>query len=790
MKKRYDTRNTSGAGLKKRLFFTSMLNINTVLLLGATATPMLTYAVGVNDTTSFAIPAGDLQKGLLAIAEQSKQTISFNPALVVDYQSAALVGNYSTRQAVLSLLQGTPLVLITTDNGTLTIVSSRSQDVDTAKSDNKTLPGITVSAAGEEGFLSSNTATTRSGAPLQLTPQSVAVVNSEVMRKQSAQTVSDVLRNVSGVTVMPSSLGSSSVNIRGYQASVLVEGFNASSSSTPLDFPAIALESVEVLKGPGAILVGSSSPGGVVNIVRKKPQAEARNEINIGYGSYNEHQLGLDSTGALNDDGRLSYRVITSGSKSDRNAAHYDGKKDFYFAPSLRWKDDTTDFTLSFSRNVRTTPFNPYTVMYHGKPWTGNLPEPLGRKDDKLTLRQNVFSYSLEQVLSDHWTFFSKATYDDSQSYQYGWYNGLELAEDMTVWLNTFSQGGESRALDTENYLKAKYEWGDLASTSIVGVSASRTNSVTYQALSFGDWYNVPIQQPLPDLPSAKAPYRKYYGESRPLGAFLQQNVDYNDWHLTSGLRYSSEWHGVFNHSEASDSEREEVWSPSVGLLYEITPWVAIYGNYIKGYQPPSYRKNNGDLLPSQISKQNEVGLKFDLLDSRLSITTAAYRIRFNNYQYFSYTSEDYVSGPGYSSEGFEVDVQGNVLPGLDIIGHYNYGKTDFSVDSDAHEALPRHHASLWANYQFQSPQLSGFSAGVGLTYSSAANMDRQKAYTIPAQLQTDASLAYIYGKYGLNFTVKNLFNQDLYVSSLGGEPQFVPLQQPRSFLLTASYQF
>ncbi|MEC5321548.1 TonB-dependent receptor, partial [Brenneria populi subsp. brevivirga] len=676
------------------------------------------------------------------------------------------------------------------DNGTLTIVSSQSNSIEAARANADTLPAITVNAEGEEGFLASGTATTRSGAPLYLTPQSVSVVNQEVMRKQSSQTVTDALRNVSGVTVMPSSLGSSSVNIRGYQSSVLVEGFNASSSSTPLDFPTIALESVEVLKGPGAILVGSSSPGGVVNIVRKKPQSESRHEINIGYGSYNERQLGFDSTGALNDDGRLSYRVITSGTQSDRNAAHYDGKKNFYFAPSLRWNDDTTDFTLSFSRNVRTAPFNPYSVMYRGKPWTGALPEPLGRKDDKLTMRQNIFSYSLEQVLSDNLTFISKATYDDSRFFQYGWYNGLELDDDMTVWLNTFSQGGESRALDTENYLKARYDWGDLISTSIAGISASRSNSVTYQPLSYGDWYNVSIREPLPDLPSAQAPYQKLYGESRPFGAFLQQNVDYGDWHLTGGLRYSGSWHGVFDHSEASDSEREEVWSPSVGLLYEITPWVAIYGNYINGYQPPSYRDNNGNLLPSQTSKQNEVGLKFDLLDSQLSITTAAYRIRFNNYQYFSYSEGDYVAGPGYTSEGFEIDIQGRVSPGLDIIGHYNYGKADFSVDSDTHAALPRHQASLWANYQFQSPRLNGLSAGLGLTYSSVAYLDRQRTYTIPAQVQTDASLAYAYGQYSLNLTVKNLFNEDLYVSSLSGAPQFVPLQQPRSFLLTASYQF
>ncbi|MCL2893255.1 TonB-dependent siderophore receptor [Brenneria tiliae] len=782
-------RERRGASVFYRIFFTGALMFKTGALLGV-AVPLAANAATAQEQVAFSIPTGDLQQGLLAVARQSGQTISFTPALVDNYRHAALNGRYSTREAILFLLRGTPLLLTATDNGTLTISSSRQDGVEQALDGQQALPAITVSASADEGFLTDTTQTTRSGAPLHLTPQSITAVNSEVMRQQGAQNVADALRNVSGVTVQPGSMGASSVNIRGYQSSVLVDGFNASSLSTPLDFPAIALESVEVLKGPGALLVGSSSQGGVVNITRKRPQAEDQHEIRLGYGSYNERQLALDTTGGLTDDGRLSYRLIISGVKSDRNSAHYDGKKDFYFAPSLRWQDDTTDFQLSFSRNVKNTPYNPYTVMYRGKPWTGDLPQPLGRKDDKLTLRQNIFSYSLEQKLSANWEFISKASYDDSQMFQYGYYNGLELADDMTVWLNTYAQGGHGRSLDTENYLRAKYDWGELSSTSVIGVSASRTNTENYSVPFSYNWYQVSINEPLPELPPSNRNSTSNYTESRPLGVFAQQNLDYGDWHLSSGLRYSTSWHGAFNHSEASVRERREVWSPSVGLLYEITPWVAIYGNYLEGYQPPAGVDSSGKLLPAQTSRQREAGLKFDLFDSRLSVTTAVYSISYDNYRYQNPVTRGYEVTSGYASRGFEVDFQGNVLPGLDIIGHYNYGKAELNIDEDYREALPRHHASLWANYQFQSPQLSGFSAGVGLTYSSAAYTSLQKTYTIPAQLQTDVSLGYRVGNYSLDLTVKNVFDEDLYVSPLGGDPNFVPLQQPRWLLLTASYQF
>ncbi|MCQ8231813.1 STN domain-containing protein [Pectobacterium carotovorum] len=176
MKKRNAASPALGLSFKKRLFFTNMLAIHSALFVGATAVPMAVYAAGENDTVAFSIPAGDLQKGLLAIANQSKQTLSFNPALVANYQSAALNGNYSTRQAILRLLQGTPLLLTTTDNGTLTIVSSRANDAEVAQASDKTLPAITVNAGSEDETVlnpSTSSSALRTSTSLQQTAQSV-----------------------------------------------------------------------------------------------------------------------------------------------------------------------------------------------------------------------------------------------------------------------------------------------------------------------------------------------------------------------------------------------------------------------------------------------------------------------------------------------------------------------------------------------------------------------------------------------------------------------------------------
>ncbi|MBW4953615.1 hypothetical protein KZW03_29345, partial [Klebsiella pneumoniae] len=128
--------------------------------------------------------------------------------------------------------------------------------------------------------------------------------------------------------------------------------------------PTIAISSVEVVKGPSAIVNGNSPPGGVINLVKKTPQAEPFHEIQVGYGSYGSEQIALDSTGAITANKKLRYRFIISGERVGQNSMGYDGERNFYFAPTLEWKDSTTDLTVGYERTVNREPVPPFTVGY------------------------------------------------------------------------------------------------------------------------------------------------------------------------------------------------------------------------------------------------------------------------------------------------------------------------------------------------------------------------------------------------------------------------------------------
>lgn len=738
----------------------------------------------------YSIPAGRLDTALLMASHQSGETIVFSPDEPSGDHTAALEGDYTLDQLLARLLEGRGLEYVRDSDGAIQV--RRAPVIARRSGDEVTLPQIDVREHRPEDhdLVARATPTTRTDAPLQLTPQSINVINHEIMRAQNANTLADALRNVSGVAVQPGSLGASSVNLRGYKASVLADGFSTSASSTPLEIPAIALESVEVLKGPSAILAGSGSPGGTVNAVHRLPQADGYHELRLGYGSFNERQLALDSTGALAANDRLSYRVIVDHKRSSRNAAGYEGKKELYFSPSLRWQDGDNDLVLRYTRILRTSPFSPYTVIYRDSPWTGPLPRPLGNREDRLEVQQSDFYYHYERRLGEHWRFVSKGSYTDARSDQFGWYSGTALGEDMIVWLNHFAQGSDNRLQRLENYFRGSHQWGDLTLDTVLGLSASRSRADTQTMSTYGDWVQVSILEPMPVLPSARSAYRTSFSESIPVGAFWQQNLGYGKWFLSAGLRFDSSWNGVFRRSDATQAQKRQVWSPSIGLLYEATPWLSLYGNHLKGYQPPSQRDKNGNLLPEQISQQSEAGLKLLLLDQSLSLTTAVYRIKFSNDAVYDWGQLGYVTTPGYVTHGFEIDVQGRLTPRLDLVGHYNYGDNAFASNDSLHAPLPKHHVSLWGRYRLAGAYLDGLSASLGFAYAGTGHLDSAKRYHLPAQLQTDLGIAWSRGVYDLNLTIKNLFDEDLFTSSLDGYTYFVPLQQPRTVLFTGGYRF
>ncbi|WP_124096249.1 TonB-dependent siderophore receptor [Burkholderia gladioli] len=761
---------------------------------------------------TYHLPSGPLDRTLVEIAKVAHLPLSYDAALVQSLKSAPVDGTYSGEAAIRKALQGTGLDLVPTANGGYTLAHVKADvkaataataataaattvaGTSTAQVDT-TLPLISVAASrdsGGTGFVAESSSTyARSDVPLSETPKSVSVINAAVIQSQADQSLSDVLRNASGVVTRPGPLGVPTYTIRGFSASNLTSDGLATVGSAPNVTPTIAISSVEVVKGPSAIVNGNSPPGGVINLVKKTPQADPFHEIQVGYGSYGNEQIALDSTGAITDDKRLRYRFIISGERVGQNSMGYDGERNFYFAPTLQWKDSTTDLTVGYERTVDREPVPPFTIGYaKGDIYRNYIDRPLGSPSDHFGAQTDNVFYHLEQKLGTSLTFVSKASYTRSQQTQMAWTPVSPLSATNGATFMSFDSLSDFYSWSFQNYLRGKFNIGEVKNTVIAGwdvlrYSQYQSDSTTTKFISVPNVFGSFVFPPS-DVASLAPDVASFYTQT---GLYLQDQFSYRNFHALASVRRDTYLTHANYAGNPPAGNHQNAYSPSLGLLYELTSEVAAYASYNRGFMPGTAMQFGGGLLPPQISQQVEVGMKFNLLDDKLAITTSAYRTSFSNYNVADPLHRGfYLPAGGAVSRGFEAEISGQPLPGVNLIGSYTYN--DFVQPSGTKLAvnLPKNSASLWATYNFRSEKLQGFGVGAGLFFASGQYVGTGSAYRIPSQVETDLGVFYRKKGYGLNLSVKNVFNRKLYYSSTTST--LIPMGPERTVMLTGTYDF
>ena len=788
---------------------------------------------GVEHT--YHIASGPLDRTLVEIAQSSKVRLSYDASLVQSLKSAPVDGTYTPEEAIRHALSGTGLKLESTPTGTLTITkgnAAASANVGgtvtaataaapasgasapaaaVAASVDTTLPLISVAAqrdSGGTGFVTESSSTfTRTDTPLSQTPTSVSSVNAAVISSQNAQTLTDVLKNVAGVTTYPSVLGLPSYAVRGFQnAAVLTDGMPTSQAgglgSAANLTPTIAISSVEVLKGPAAILAGDAPAGGVINITKKAPQADPFHEVQFSYGKYGNLTGSFDSTGAITPDKKLMYRFVLSDQGGGQNSMGYDGPTNFYFAPTLEWKNSTTAITVGYDRTVSKNPMPQYAIgKSSGGILSSPIDHPLGNPSDGFSMRQDDFFYKFEQKLGSHFTFVSKANYTETQELQRGWQPVTALSATNGAPFMSFDTTSETYNWTFENYLRAKYDFGAVKTTTLFGwdYTTGHFNEFEWndggKIVSVQNIFNPPTFPQLTSNGSGLSyAIREMQSQS---GFFLQEQANWQRLHVLGSIRNNQYWQGGVNETitsagvltDSPKGEHQSAWTPNLGLLYQLTEDVSAYANYQAGFQPSAATTFGGGTLPPQRSKQEEVGLKGNFLDDKLSVTVAAYRISYTNQNISDPIHRGfYIAAGGAVSRGFELEVQGQILPGLNLIGQYTYDDYVRPYSPTLAVNLPKHSANLWTTYNFQTAALQGLGVGLGFTFASSQEVGTNSKYPIGSQLETDASIFYRHKNFGLNLAVKNLFNRNLYYSSTTST--FIPMGTTRTVLLTSTFDF
>lgn len=653
-----------------------------------------------------------------------------------------------------------------------------------------------------EGYVAKRSVSaTKTDTPIIETPQSISVITADRIRDQGSLTIQDSLRYVSGMRGEAygfDSRGDFSL-VRGVSPTIFLDGLQQSVGSyTNTRTDPFTLERIEVIKGPSSMLYGQSSVGGLLNLVSKRPQAERRNELQLQYGSFDRKQIAFDSTGPLDDDGTLLYRVVAIGRDSQTQVDHTQDNR-LVFMPSLTWRPNE-QFEWTLMANVQkddsgtTSSFLPHRGTVLGAPYGEIGSERFVSEPgfDEYDTEQKALTSQMSWRLDETWTLRQNLRWQKSKvSYQtmYGWPPVLG-ADDRTVNRVWSVSKPEVTIWTADHQAESRFDTGALQHTLLMGVDYRHAVTDSRSARGVAtplDLYDPvygtfdPSGITLSDVPQQRAVQK---------GLYVQDQVRLDRWLMTLGLR--KDW--ADTRVEEGNRQKDDAVTGRVGLTYLFDNGVAPYISYSESFTPiiglntitqQSYKPLEGE--------QWELGIKYQPMGSNTLLTAAVFDLREKNRQMPDPANPLSTIQAGEARvKGLELEGLVEVDPNWDLIATYSYLDSEVAKGPPAQQgkriaSVPEHMASLWSQHRFSVAGISGFSAGAGVRYVGAS-WDGTDSLKTPSTTLFDAMLGYAYQDWSFTLTATNLEDETYYTTCLSRGDCFTGNR--RTVVATASYSF
>lgn len=647
------------------------------------------------------------------------------------------------------------------------------------------------SAWGPVGtYVAKHSATgTKTDTPIEKTPQSISVVTREEMDMRQPETVKGALAYSPGVMVgnRGASTAYDAVNIRGFSSvgtNMYLDGLKLQDDNYSIyQIDPYFLERAEVLRGPSSVLYGKSNPGGVVALVSKRPTTETLREVQFKMGTDNLFQTGFDFGGAVDDDGVYSYRLTGLARDEDQQQVGEKSKR-YAIAPSFSWRpDDRTSLTFLSSFQD-----DPDLGFYGWLPKEGTVQNGINGKlptsfndgepgYNNISRKQQMVGYAFEHGFDDVWTVrqnlrYSKMDLDYRSIYGQG-ISPTNPAE-LTRGVMNSKEHLSSFAVDTQ--AQAKFATGLVNHTLLMGVDYMRMrNDVVYQYGTAS-----PLNVVAPQYGNQS--YTITGGASQvnrqeQTGLYVQDQAEWNQWVLTMGGRYDwSDTNSTNRLNQNSVSkQKDNEFTGRAGLNYVFENGIAPYVSYSESFEPTSGTDVSGNTFAASKGKQYEAGVKYAPKDRPITASMAIYQLTKTNNKVADPNNKfASIQGGEIRSRGVELEAKAALTANLNLLGSYTYTDAEYSKDTtlqgNTPAAIPKHMASLWADYTFHETAISGLTLGSGVRYVGSSYGDEANTFKVKDYTVVDAAIKYDLARFNLpgssiGINVNNLFNKE-YVSS------------------------
>jgi iron complex outermembrane receptor protein len=706
----------------------------------------------------------------------------------------------------------------------------------------KDIEVITIKGrAAQFYFVDEATMATKTPTKFMDLPQSVQVLSNELMLDQAVRQTTDLYRSISGVT----QFSYSGINARGFRQDQVrydgVQGDPYSGFSIPQLFN---IERVEVLKGPTGMLYGAGQPGGLLNYVTKKPKFEQTANFALFTGNDSLFGGNAETTGTLNEDETLAYRVGGFYQSKDGFRNNTD-EKNTLLSAGLTWlANDKTELIFQYDyidqdlggHRLRGVPVDDNGNFLTDLSYNAN------EKSDFQRLEADVFQVTANIELADDFTNTTVIrALSNERNQQYHENAGLvgDLnpaikaaslpllgalgfpAEDTAMLRQFRDQKRKNDELSITTDFVYESTLSGLEHTLLFGFDYSEVETEfhnkfsdltrTTDADNFEDprqifdpaihVQTIDILNPVYGV-SDSSTYKIFNRgstetKSTRLGVYVQDQIRINEqWIAIAGARFDQfEDKDVTNNKKIDDNKI----SPRLGAIYQPSENMSIFANRAEGFNPQrlSSQPDIGEIFDPETSIQHEIGIKNIWLDGSITTTFATYHIVKEDVKVANPNFIEGTDGPAQiqigevTSKGIEIDVVGDITEHW--TGMINYAYNDAKITGgnpdDIRNAIgdefanaPDHTLGMWTRYELPSLN-SSFAVGFDFV-DDRISLDGQK---VKSYTTWDASWQTQIDDFHVQLNLKNIFDKEYATSGFNKRNGHFP-GEPRSILLQVSY--
>ncbi|QAU24261.1 TonB-dependent siderophore receptor [Dyella sp. M7H15-1] len=681
----------------------------------------------------------------------------------------------------------------------------------------QTLGSVHVTGSIVSNDYDTDTSTVGAKMPTSLRdiPQSVVVVNRDLLDAQGATSLQDALHNVPGITIGGAEGGQigNNINLRGFTArtDIYLDGFRDPGQYYRDVFD---LNAVEVLKGPSSMLFGRGSTGGVINQVTKEPELKSFGQVTATAGSSDRYRATADFNQPLSDTAAVRVNIYGQDMHTTRDVQK---NQDAGIAPSVRLGIGTpTQITLSalIQRNHDMPDYGLPPI--NGRPADVSYKNWYGLTDDRTNQSVNEFNGRLEHAFSDnvklrtqlmysHYTTDARETAANSVVTTTGVILNKTLGnptplplQDLYVQLASHDRVIHDKILDSQTDLSTQFDTGSLQHTLITGVELARetynNQGYTRNGLPLLSLLN-PVQESTPsNVTTTLGNYAQSVAKTAAI--YANDTIKFNDqWMVVAGVRRDEFDAHIRNTISLPGYAQQTVYFTSVrgGLIYQPDEKQSYYVSYGTSFDPSLEQltlTNGTQNLQPEKNRSYEIGGKWNLMDDALAINAALYHLEQTNARTQT-SSGEYTLDGNIRVRGAEFGMVGHLTKNWQIFSGYSYmdGKIVKALDGTQGNIpanTPRNTFTTWTTYTFAEH----WEAGGGPTYMSQRYAANTNKVSVGGYTRWDATVAYHQPSYDIRLNVLNLTNKryfDALIPSDGGRS--VP-GIGRTEMVTFTYKF